>query len=256
MSVIELRDVKYVYQTRYQCVEALRGISFAFETGRLYAIMGSSGGGKTTLLSLMAGLDVPSAGSVLCEGVSTADIDLEQYRRERVAVIYQDFRLFPLLTAAENVMYPMELRGMKPSAAKKRAAELIQRVGLPQTVLDRFPAMLSGGEQQRVAVARALGMDTKILLADEPTGNLDSKNTEKLFSVLESLAHDDGYCVVIVTHDEELGKRARIGKLPGAAVRKLDKDVTLVLADDGALTKRLVCDRLSDKFHSASLKTS
>ena len=208
MSVIELHDVKYVYRSQYQQVEALRGITFAFEAGRVYAVMGSSGGGKTTLLSLMAGLDVPTEGEVLCEGVSTADIDLEQYRRERVAVIYQDFRLFPLLTAAENVMYPMELRGMKPAAAKKRAAELIGKVGLPETALDRFPAMLSGGEQQRVAIARALGMETKVLLADEPTGNLDSKNSENIFSILKDLAHEDGYCVVIVTHDGELGKRA------------------------------------------------
>ena len=144
----------------------------------------------------------------MCEGISTADIDLERYRRERVAVIYQDFRLFPLLTAAENVMYPMELRGMKAAAAKKRAAELIRKVGLSEAVLDRFPAMLSGGEQQRVAVARALGMETNILLADEPTGNLDSKNSEYLFGILASLAHEDGYCVIIVTHDDALGKRA------------------------------------------------
>ena len=208
MSVIELQNVKYVYQTQYQRVEALRGISYSFEPGKVYAIMGSSGCGKTTLLSLMAGLDVPTEGSVLCGGVSTADIDLEQYRRERVSVIYQDFRLFPLLTAAENVMYPMELRGMKPAAARKRAAELIQKVGLPEAALDRFPAMLSGGEQQRVAVARALGMETNILLADEPTGNLDSKNSEYLFGILASLAHEDGYCVIIVTHDDTLGKRA------------------------------------------------
>ena len=170
--------------------------------------MGSSGCGKTTLLSLMAGLDVPTEGDVLFEGVSTADMNLEKYRRERVAVIYQDFRLFPLLTVAENVMFPMELRGMKPALAKKRAAELIRKVGLTEAVLDRFPAMLSGGEQQRVAIARALGMDTNVLLADEPTGNLDSKNSEYLFSILESLAREDGYCVIIVTHDDTLGRRA------------------------------------------------
>ncbi len=208
MSVFELRDVKYVYQSQYQRVEALKGISCAFGAGRVYAVMGSSGSGKTTLLSLMAGLDVPTDGSVLCENVSTADIDLEKYRREKVAVIYQDFRLFPLLTVAENVMYPMELRGMKPAEAKKRAAELIGKVGLPDTTLDRFPAMLSGGEQQRVAIARALGMDTKVLLADEPTGNLDSENGDKIFSILQALAHEDGYCVVIVTHDPEIGQRA------------------------------------------------
>jgi putative ABC transport system ATP-binding protein len=208
MSVFELSNVTYVYQSQYQRVEALKGISCRFEPGRLYAIMGSSGSGKTTLLSLMAGLDIPTEGKVLSDGVSTADIDLEQYRRERVAVIYQDFRLFPLLTAAENVMYPMELRGMDPASAKKRAAELIRKVGLPETTLDRFPAMLSGGEQQRVAIARALGMKTKVLLADEPTGNLDSENSYNIFKILEALAHEDGYCVIIVTHDSELGERA------------------------------------------------
>ncbi len=208
MSVFELRDVKYVYQSQYQRVEAIGGISCAFDSGRVYAIMGTSGSGKTTLLSLMAGMDVPTEGSVLCEGTSTSDMDLERYRREKVAVIYQDFRLLPLLTVAENVMYPMELRGMRPAAARERAMALLARVGLPETTADRFPAMLSGGEQQRVSIARALGMDTKVLLADEPTGNLDSDNSEKIFQILTDLAHKDGYCVVIVTHDPSLGDRA------------------------------------------------
>ena len=208
MSVIELRDVKYVYQSQYQRLEALHGISYSFEEGCVYAILGSSGSGKTTLLSLMAGLDIPTEGTILCEGVSTADMDLEKYRREKVSVIYQDFRLFPMLTVAENVMYPMELKGMKPAIAKKYAAELIDKVGLPKSALNRFPVMLSGGEQQRVAIARALGMKTRILLADEPTGNLDSKNSNMVFEILQDLAHKDGYCVVMITHDEELGKKA------------------------------------------------
>ena len=208
MSVFELRDVKYVYQSQYQRVEAIRGISCSFDAGLVHAIMGTSGSGKTTLLSLMAGMDEPTEGSVLCEGVSTSDMDLERYRREKVAVIYQDFRLFPMLTVAENIMYPMELRGMRPAEAKKRAVELLEKVGLPETAADRFPAMLSGGEQQRVAIARALGMDTRVLLADEPTGNLDTDNSEKIFTILSELAHRDGYCVVIVTHDSALGERA------------------------------------------------
>ena len=208
MSVFELKDVKYVYQSQYQRVEAIKGISCAFEAGLVHAVMGTSGSGKTTLLSLMAGMDIPTEGCVLCEGVSTADMDLEQYRREKVAVIYQDFRLLPMLTVAENVMYPMELRGMRPAAAREKATTLLQRVGLPETAADRFPAMLSGGEQQRVAIARALGMDTKVLLADEPTGNLDTDNSEKIYRILEGLAHEDGYCVVIVTHDPALGERA------------------------------------------------
>ncbi len=139
MSVFELRDVKYVYQSQYQRVEAIGGISCAFDSGRVYAIMGTSGSGKTTLLSLMAGMDVPTEGSVLCEGTSTSDMDLERYRREKVAVIYQDFRLLPLLTVAENVMYPMELRGMRPAAARERAMALLARVDCRRRQRIAFP---------------------------------------------------------------------------------------------------------------------
>lgn len=206
--MIELRNVCYTYQTQYQKVEALKGISHTFDPGLVHAIVGKSGSGKTTLLSLMAGLDLPTRGEVLCGGVSTARIKLEAYRREQVAVIYQNFRLFPLLTAAENVMYPMELRGIKAREARERAARLIARVGLPDAILDRYPAMISGGEQQRVAIARALGMDTRILLADEPTGNLDTANGENIFAILRALAHEEGYCVVIVTHNLELAAQA------------------------------------------------
>ena len=208
MSLFELKDVGYIYRTQYQKVEALRHVSCAFDSGEMCAVMGTSGSGKTTLLSLMAGLDLPTSGEVLLDGVSTASMDLTKYRREKIAVIYQDFRLFPLLTVQENVMYPMELRGVRVRDAKARAAELIARVALPETALDRFPAMLSGGEQQRVAIARALGMETKVLLADEPTGNLDTKNSEAIVSILKDLAHNEGYCVVIVTHDEKIGLEA------------------------------------------------
>ena len=124
MNILELKNVCYTYQTQYQQTEALKGITCGFETGLVYAIVGKSGSGKTTLLSLMAGLDLPTKGEVLCEGISTSQMNLEQYRREKVAVIYQNFRLFPLLTVAENVMYPMELRGMKAKEAKKKAARL------------------------------------------------------------------------------------------------------------------------------------
>ncbi len=208
MAILELRDVRYTYQTQYQKVEALKGITHSFESGKVHAIVGRSGSGKTTLLSLMAGLDLPTGGEVICSGESTADINLQRYRREKVAVIYQSFRLFPLLTVAENVMYPMELRGMKTKDAREKAAKLIAKVGLPESALDRYPTMLSGGEQQRVAIARALGMETGILLADEPTGNLDTANSENIASLLSELAHSDGYCVIIVTHDMGLASKA------------------------------------------------
>lgn len=220
MDVLQLQDVRYTYQTQYQKLEALKGISYTFEPGKVHAIVGKSGSGKTTLLSLMAGLDLPTQGKVLCRGVATEDMKLETYRRENVAVIYQSFRLFPLLTVAENIMYPMELRGMKPKAARQRAQELLEKVGLPATALNRYPTMLSGGEQQRVAIARALGMDTNILLADEPTGNLDTANSENVFSILQALAHNEGYCVVIVTHDLSLAQKAdRILELQDGAVK-------------------------------------
>lgn len=208
MAVMDLINVRYTYQTQYQKVDALKGISYTFDSGNVYAIVGKSGSGKTTLLSLMAGLDLPTEGAIVCDGVETSQCDLEAYRREKAAVIYQSFRLFPLLTVAENVMYPMELKGIKPKEAKKRAAELISRVGLPESVLDRYPTMLSGGEQQRVAIARALGMDTKLILADEPTGNLDSANSDNIFKILQNLAHYEDYCVVIVTHDLNLAAKA------------------------------------------------
>ena len=208
MDILELQEVGYTYRTQYQQVEALRGVSHSFGPGAVHAIMGRSGSGKTTLLSLMAGLDLPTTGQVLFEGMPTSEMKLEAYRREKAAVIYQNFRLFPLLTVAENVMYPMELRGMRPRQAREKAAALVERVGLPASALDRFPTMLSGGEQQRVAIARALGMETRLLLADEPTGNLDTANGENVLDILESLARKEGYCVIVVTHDPAIGRRA------------------------------------------------
>ncbi len=201
MSIIELKDVSYNYNSQFQRVDALKHVTCSFEEGKVYAIVGKSGSGKSTLLSLLAGLDLPSAGEVLYEGKPTSTMDLAKYRRECAAMIYQNFRLFPLLTVSENITYPMELRGFTGQKARDRARELAARVALPESVLDRFPSMLSGGEQQRVGIARAMSMDTRLILADEPTGNLDDENGRNIIDILISLAHDDGYCVVIATHD-------------------------------------------------------
>jgi len=201
MAIIELRGVSYNYSSKFQRVDALKHVTCSFEEGKVYAIVGKSGSGKSTLLSLLAGLDLPSAGEVLYEGNPTSTMDLAKYRRECAAMIYQNFRLFPLLTVSENITFPMELRGFAGEKARQRARELAERVALPESVLDRFPGMLSGGEQQRVGIARALSMDTRLILADEPTGNLDDENGRNIIDILISLAHDDGYCVVIATHD-------------------------------------------------------
>jgi putative ABC transport system ATP-binding protein len=201
MSILEIKDVSYSYNSKYQKVDAIKHVSCSFEKGKAYAIVGKSGSGKSTLLSLLAGLDVPPLGEVLFEGKSTGTMDLTKYRRECAAMIYQSFRLLPLLTVTENITYPMELRGFKGKKAIERAKALVKRVALPETVLDRFPNMLSGGEQQRVAIARAMSMDSKVLLADEPTGNLDDENGRNIIDILIDLAHNEGYCVVIATHD-------------------------------------------------------
>jgi ABC-type lipoprotein export system ATPase subunit len=201
LNILELRDVYYCYKSKYQQVEAIKFVNCLFEQGKVHAIVGKSGSGKSTLLSLLAGLDAPESGQVLYEGKSIATMDQAKYRRECAAMIYQSFRLFPLLTVSENITYPMELRGVKGKTARERARELAGRVALPESVLDRFPNMLSGGEQQRVGIARALSMNSKLLLADEPTGNLDEENGQIIIDILVKLAHSDGYCVIIASHD-------------------------------------------------------
>lgn len=201
MSILQVKDVKYSYHNKYQSVDALRGISCTFEKGKIYAVIGKSGSGKSTLLSLLAGLDTPHEGDILFEGTSVNGMDLNEYRRSKAAVVYQDFKLFPLLTVTENIMYPMELCKIKGDAAKDRAEELASKVALPKTLFHRFPYMISGGEQQRVGIARALSMDRKLLLADEPTGNLDAENGKNIINILIDLAHKDNCCVIIATHD-------------------------------------------------------
>ena len=207
MTVVELNQVKYSYRTRYHSIDVLKGVSHRFEEGKIYALVGKSGSGKSTLLSLMAGLDVPEEGDVLCRGISTREMKLDRYRREQVSVIYQSFRLLPMLTVLENVMYPLELRGIRGKKALELAKEQIRKVNLPDSVFDRFPAMLSGGEQQRVAIARALSTDCGLLLADEPTGNLDSENGDHIIDLLLEIAHREGYCVILATHDLDILSR-------------------------------------------------
>ena len=201
MSLLEIKDVSFSYRSRYQTNQVLNGVSCEFEAGKVYALVGKSGSGKSTMLSLLGGLDLPDEGQVLFNEKPTSKMNLSRYRLESAAMIYQSFRLLPLLTVSENITLPMELRGFRGKPARDKAKELVTRVALPDSVLDRFPGMLSGGEQQRVAIARSLSMDTNLLLADEPTGNLDEENSQNIVDILVSIAHRDGYCVVIATHD-------------------------------------------------------
>jgi len=201
MSLLEVRDISFSYASKYQHIQVMKHVTCTFEKGKVYAIIGKSGSGKSTMLSLLAGLDVPDEGEVLFKQQPTSRMDLSRYRRECAAMIYQSFRLLPLLTVSENITLPMELRGFKGKPARDKARELVSRVALPESVLDRFPTMLSGGEQQRVGIARAMSMNTNLLLADEPTGNLDEENSQNIVDILVSIAHQEGYCVVIASHD-------------------------------------------------------
>lgn len=201
MAILSANEVHYSYKSKYQTVHAVRGVTYNFESGKFYAIVGKSGCGKTTLLSMLAGLDLPSDGAVEFGGKTTAELNRDKYRMDDVALICQSFNLFPLLTVLENVMYPMTLRGISAHKAKETAKEKLAAVGLDETYYKRLPDMLSGGEQQRVAIARALASDAKVLLADEPTGNLDTENGKNIIDILKTLAREQGYCVIVVTHD-------------------------------------------------------
>lgn len=208
MAMLEAKNVQFVYQTKYQRTQALKGVSCAFSPGKFYAIVGPSGCGKTTLLSLLAGLAKPTEGEILFDGQPLGQIGLEKHRRENVSVIYQNFNLFPLLTVLENVLFPMNGKRGNKAACRERARELLRSVELTTEQEKKFPAMLSGGEQQRVAIARALASRAKVLLADEPTGNLDTENGQAVLRILKDLVTRERYCLIMVTHDLSIAAQA------------------------------------------------
>ena len=210
MSILTATDVIYEYRNAYQTVRAVNGVSCEFEQGLVYAIVGSSGSGKTTFLSLLAGLDVPTSGTIALDGQSTAELDRDEYRLNHVSVIYQNFNLFQHLTVLENAAYPLYVRKVSGKEADAVAREKLLQVGLKEDQFKRLPNMLSGGEQQRVAIARALASGSEIILADEPTGNLDSTNSRNIVEILHRLAHENDRCVIIVTHDPAVAEAADV----------------------------------------------
>ena len=202
MSELTLQQVTYRYPggSRY----ALDGISGTFSAGKLYAVIGPSGSGKSTLLSLMAGLDRPTEGSLQLNGSDYRSLNLDRCRRQEIAMIFQAFQLFPLLTVLENVCFPMEANGVKQKEAKAKAKELLTSVGISEEQYQRYPANLSGGEQQRVAIARALAKNPKLLLCDEPTGALDYNTGKAILKLLQDTGRQTGMTVIIITHNSAL----------------------------------------------------
>jgi putative ABC transport system ATP-binding protein len=210
MEHISVENVSYTYQGKYQKVQALKNVSCSFEKQKFYAVIGHSGSGKTTLLSMLAGLGVPSEGAIQVDGAVLQQIGTERHRRENVSVIYQAFNLFPALTVLENVMYPMQIGHISKKEAAIKAKELLNSVRITDDQFKKFPTMLSGGEQQRVAIARALASKAKVILADEPTGNLDTENGKIVIDILKRLVREEQYCVIVVTHDLGIAGQADI----------------------------------------------
>jgi putative ABC transport system ATP-binding protein len=202
-AVLETRDARKVFGEGEAAVEALKGVDLAVRKGEMLAIMGRSGSGKSTLLTLLGGVDTPTSGSVLLDGEDLANMTDDErtlVRRRKIGFIFQAFNLLPILTAQENVALPMELDGVKTSEARARALETLEMVGMGKRK-DHIPSKMSGGEQQRVAIARALAIRPAILLADEPTGNLDSANGQRVTALLRRLVDEHKQTIVMVTHD-------------------------------------------------------
>lgn len=210
MPKIVTKDLIKVYRAGKSEVIALRGLDMEMADQDLVAIRGPSGCGKTTLLNLLGGIDRPTAGRIEIDGsnlVDLGDADLVRYRRDRVGFIFQFFNLVPTLTAEENVELPMRLAGASLSHRKARSKELLELVGLANRAVHR-PDELSGGEQQRIAIAVALANDPPLLLADEPTGELDTKTGQEVLDLFERLNRDLGKTIVVVTHDERVARIA------------------------------------------------
>jgi len=222
--VLQVTELSKTFGSGDTEVNAVDGVTFTVPTGQFAAVIGRSGSGKSTLLALMGALDKPTSGTIEVDGElisKGSDRQLIEYRRDKIGFIFQSYNLIPNLSAVENVMLPMEFAGMKKRERRQRAEALLNQVGLDDAKQDRRPGKLSGGEQQRVAIARALANHPKLILADEPTGNLDSKTGKLIFDLLHGLARSENTTIVAVTHDLSIAGKT---------------DVTFELEDGALLT--------------------
>ncbi|MFY1594814.1 ABC transporter ATP-binding protein [Micromonospora sp. WMMD737] len=227
--VLDVRDLTKVYGQGEATVHALRGVSLTVAAGDYVAIMGSSGSGKSTLMNILGCLDVPSAGTYRLDGVDVSRLDdarLALVRNRRIGFVFQSFNLIPRTSAVANVELPLAYAGVKPAERRRRAIAALDMVGLAGRA-DHEPNQLSGGQQQRVAVARALVTEPALILADEPTGNLDSRSTEEVLAILDQL-HTAGRTIVMITHETEVAARAR------RLVTLFDGRITTDVRQDGA----------------------
>jgi len=204
--ILKIDNVSYRYSDAPKDVYVFKDLSYNFEVGKMYAIRGKSGSGKTTLLSLISGLEKKYEGKIYFNDKDLSKVNLDKYRNSDIGIVFQSYNLLPHLTASENIILSMDINGIKGIKKKDKALELLKSVGLGKKHEKRRVLKLSGGEQQRVAIARSLSYDPKIIIADEPTGNLDKETENEILKIFSELAHKENKCIIIVTHSEEVCK--------------------------------------------------
>ena len=205
MDILNVENVSYRYKDAKKDEYVFKNLNYKFEEGKMYAIKGKSGSGKTTLLSLISGLEKRYEGKIYFEDKDLKKINLDKYRNSSIGIVFQSYNLLPHMTALENIILSMDINHIKINK-KEKAKELLKDVGLSDIHAKRRVLKLSGGEQQRVAIARSLSYNPKILIADEPTGNLDKETETEILNIFSKLAHEDNKCVIIVTHSENVCK--------------------------------------------------
>ncbi len=209
-KILEIKDVSYRYKDAKKDEYVLKNINYNFELGKVYAIKGKSGSGKTTLLSLISGLETKYTGNIYYNNKDLKKIDLDTYRNTYIGIVFQSYNLLPHLTASENIILSMDISKVKVKNKKEKAIELMQSVGLNESFANRRVLKLSGGEQQRIAIARSLSYNPEIILADEPTGNLDKDTEDEILTIFKDLAHKENKCVIIVTHSKNVCDNADV----------------------------------------------
>jgi putative ABC transport system ATP-binding protein len=202
MSILALQNVSYKYEGTNKII--FNDVNLQFEAGKVYTIVGKSGAGKSTLLSLLAGLDIATGGRIDCDGENLAEINRNRYRAQKAGIIFQGLNLLTNATAVDNIVLSMNISGVQEPDKKAKACELLEKVGISKEKAYRKILKLSGGEQQRVAIARALAHNPALIIADEPTGNLDKDTESSILKIFTRLAHDEEKCVIIVTHSKKV----------------------------------------------------
>jgi len=211
MSILSVRNINYSYQDGSRIRSILSKVTYDFEEGKFYTILGASGSGKTTFLSLISGLDSPMDGGIFFNDENIEEIGLENYRRNHIGIVFQNYNLIPYLNGVQNVLVAMGISDhVNKATMKEDAYKYLEKLGIDKETSERKVNKLSGGEQQRVAIARALSTNVSVLMADEPTGNLDKETAQTIVDIFKRLAHEDHKCVIVVTHSDMIANQSDV----------------------------------------------